>query len=76
MTSTGGSHAWRWVTCGIDKGHHPYVGLKVLGEWRGASSRCVPALLVIIRIQELVDEEAPQVCLKVKVEPDSDSEAE
>lgn len=43
---------------GIDKGRHPYVGLKVLGEWRGASSRCVPALLVIIGTQEPVDEEA------------------
>lgn len=43
---------------GIDKGRHPYVGLKVLGERRGASSRCVPALLVIIGTQEPVDEEA------------------
>ena len=43
---------------GIDKVHHPYVGLKVLGERRGDSSRCVPALLVVIGTQELVDEEA------------------
>lgn len=42
---------------GIDKVRHPYVGLKVLGERRGASSS-VPALLVVIGTQELVDEEA------------------
>lgn len=67
--------------CGIGKGCHPHVASRPSRERRGASSRCLPAPPLSPpssseHKNQQTRRRGPQVCLEVKVEPDSDSEAE